>query len=106
MKQDASGPTQSLTGRMVAAAAALTLLAGGVLGSSIIREALVTGKTYSPAVVLGLTKFYYRSSSPMAYWCFIGFYMCSIAVCLVLGALTLREALMRNKSGRNSSGNQ
>jgi len=103
MSQQPPETRQSRTGRTVAVVAVVIFLTCVILGGSTIHEALVTGRTYSPAVVLGVTKVFYKSTSPIAYWSFMDFYLCSMAVCILLGISTLREVLKGKRAGGNST---
>jgi hypothetical protein len=94
----------------------LVLLAIGVPGIFLIREALATGRVYSMAVVFGDGEMIYRSSAPEAYWIMMGLYIPSCVGSLGFGTCvpisTIRayiKKLARQKRERDSrlnTGNQ
>jgi hypothetical protein len=69
------------------------LLGFAWLGASLVREQLVTGRTYSPGVVVGFSNYCYRSQTPVSYWGFIGLYICTLSFMVLIGALNLVQTI-------------
>jgi len=64
-----------LKSQLVSLALVLAGLVIGIEFGFLLRDQLVTGKTYSPAVIVGFDKFIYRNTSPSAYWIFTSAYI-------------------------------
>ena len=71
----------------------LFLLAFAPFGASAIKDAFVTGRTYSPGVVVGFSDYCYRSQTPISYWGFVGLYTCTLALMLVVAIWSLVETV-------------
>jgi hypothetical protein len=89
MKDKINRPIVSKGSPVVPVLAALTALAFGIYGVPAMMEELKTGQTYSLAVIFGDGTKIFRSSSPVAFWMNVGFFILSFASAIILGIWVL-----------------
>jgi hypothetical protein len=86
-----------MTSQVIAICAVLTLLWVAVGVGFVLREELITGQTYSPAVVFGDSRMVFRNSTPNTYWTYILFYLAGVLMALSSAMLGLREVVIEQK---------
>jgi hypothetical protein len=89
MQENISQPAPSVASLMVWVCAALTLVWGDVSFGLVVKEDLIAGRILSPAVVFGVSQYYYQSSSPIMYRLLEGIYIMGFIIVLVVAIFGL-----------------
>jgi hypothetical protein len=77
--------------------AALTMLGMGVYGFPFLLDNYKSGWTYSFGIVFDNTTKIYRSSSPIAFWIYTGFFMFGFVLAIVLAIFTFVGVVIDHK---------
>jgi hypothetical protein len=81
----------------------MVMMAIDLAGGNMLRNQLVTGETYSPAMIFGFNGLIHKSSSPWTYWVFMGCYFFFFVTGLALVAFLFREIIAEQKRRKGSS---
>ena len=90
-------PVRSLSSQILWLFLNLTTLAFDLGFGSIIWSNILSGRTYSPAVMLGFGTFLYKSVSPVGYWICIGLYIFCFLIGIAIAMQQFFEILAEEK---------
>jgi hypothetical protein len=97
MKQQINRPIISRGSPVVPILAALTMLGLSIYTFSFLMDEVRSGWTYSLGVVFDNTTKIYRSSSPIAFWVHVGFFMSSCVLMIALAIFTFVGLVIDHK---------